>query len=230
MRVQFGYKTPDDWYEAFLFECVDSETKWLDVGCGRFLFPSNRRGARVLASRCKLLMGLDPSDNIDENPYVHERAKCQIDELVTERKFDLITLRMVAEHIQKPDEAVRALSRLLTPQGRIVIYTIYRWSPVSLISAATPMSVHHAVKGWLWRTEEKDTFPIAYKMNTRRALKRLFADVGLREEYFAYLDDCRSLQRWKMTNFLELSVWKALNAVGAHYPEVCILASFRNAN
>src|SRR5882672_6315992 len=69
LRAQFGYYTPDDWYEALLFEKVTPETEWLDVGCGRMMFPSNRSAARVLADRCRLLVGLDPSDNIDENPF-----------------------------------------------------------------------------------------------------------------------------------------------------------------
>ena len=111
LRDRFHYRTPDDWYEATVFDLVTSETVWLDVGCGRDLFPSNPAAAHVLASRCRLLVGLDPSDNIDENPFVHERAKCQLEDFETDRKFDLITLRMVAEHIRDPQKVARVLSR-----------------------------------------------------------------------------------------------------------------------
>ncbi len=227
LRAWFGYNTPDDWYEAFLFETVTEETTWLDVGCGRYLFPSNAAGAQILSSRCRLLFGLDPSDNIDENPYVHQRAKCQIEEFKTDLRFDLITLRMVAEHIRNPKAVVGVLSRLVAPGGRVVIYTVPKWSPVSLVAAATPIAVHHVVKRWIWRTSEKDTFPTTYRMNTRGVLKRLFAETGLLEESFCYLDDCRTFQRWKISNFIELCVWKALRTIRLHYPETCILAVYK---
>jgi SAM-dependent methyltransferase len=227
LRSRFGYQTPDDWYEATLFQSVTKATVWLDVGCGRFLLGSNHPTAKMLAERCRHLVGLDPSDNIDDNPYVHERAKSTLEAYQTDRQFDLITLRMVAEHICNPEAAVAALSRLTKPGGQVVIYTISKWSPASLVAAATPMSVHHAAKHWLWRTEERDTYPIAYKMNTRGTLRRLFAKEGFREEWFRYLDDCRSFQRWKISNIIELSLWKILHKIGVGYPEACILAIYR---
>ena len=178
LRSRFGYQTPDDWYEATLFQSVTKDTVWLDVGCGRFLLGSNHPTAKVLAKRCRHLVGLDPSDNIDDNPYVHERVKSTLEDYQTDREFDLISLRMVAEHICNPEAAIAALSRLTKPGGQVVIYTTCKWSPACLVAAATPMSVHHAAKRWLWGTEERDSFPVAYKMNTRGTLRRLFAKEG----------------------------------------------------
>ena len=37
-------------------------------------------------------------------------------------RFDLITLRMVAEHIQDPDRSIARLAELLKPGGLVVIY------------------------------------------------------------------------------------------------------------
>ena len=73
--------------------------------------------AQLLAKRCKVLVGLDPSDNIDENPLIHERFKGLLEDYHTDRRFDLVTLRMVAEHISNPSAAVAALSRLCSPGG-----------------------------------------------------------------------------------------------------------------
>jgi hypothetical protein len=112
----------------------------------------------------------------------------------------------------------------------VVIYTVYRWSPVTLVSAAAPFWVHGAVKKVIWNTEEKDTFPTQYRMNTRRELRRIMSDAGFEEEEFSYLDDCRSLARWKLTNIMELITWKGLHAVGLHYPEVCLLALYRKSS
>jgi hypothetical protein len=67
LRAQFGYFTPDEWYEATLFCLIDEKIDWLDVGCGWQLFPSNRRLADVLSSRCRSLTGVDPDDSIRRN-------------------------------------------------------------------------------------------------------------------------------------------------------------------
>src|SRR5262249_18400023 len=64
-RVQ--YFSPDTGYEALVAKLVQEQTAWLDVGCGRNVFPSNARLAEVLAKRCKLLVGVDPDQTVEEN-------------------------------------------------------------------------------------------------------------------------------------------------------------------
>lgn len=228
-RQRFGYFTPDEVYEALMLHLVGPETEWLDVGCGRALFPSNPGLAELLSQRCRFLAGLDPSDNIQLNPYVHEKAQCLLEEYGTARRFDLISLRMVAEHIADPHSAIAALARLVKPGGQVVIYTVSKWSPAALLAAATPMAVHHAVKAALWRTAPEDTFPTTYLMNTRATLAGLFAAAGFREQDFARLDDCRSLARWPVTSWLELATWRGLRSVGLGYPEACLLGVYRRA-
>lgn len=230
LRAFFGYHTPDDWYEAFVAGAVREDTTWLDIGCGRGLFQSNHALAAKLAARCRLLVGVDPDRNIDDNPYVHQRARCSIEDYTSEQQFSLITMRMVAEHIGHPERVISSLRQLSLEGGLIVIYTVWKWAPVSLIAAATPLSVHHLVKRALWKAERRDTFPTVYKMNTRRTLLRLFCNAGFEEETFQYLDDCRSLQRWRLTNIAELCAWATLRRVGVGYPERCILASYRKGH
>lgn len=227
-RLGFGHLTPADWYESLLDSLVTSQTVWLDVGCGRDLSPGNAATARRLSDRCQKLVGIDPSENIDGNAFVHERLRMPIEDHPPGRAYNLITLRMVAEHIEAPEAVVNQLVSLLLPGGRIVIYTVAGFSPSVIVAASTPLSVHHAVKRLLWRTEERDTFPTVYRMNTRSALTRLFCGEGLSEEMFAYLGDCRSTARFKLLQYVELSVWKTLSVIGLHYPEACILAVYRS--
>ena len=169
LRAQYGYAVPSDLYEAFVFSLVTPNTRWLDVGSGRTPFPGNPQGARQLAERCALLVGIDPSDNIQANTFVHQRHQCLLEDFATDQQFDLITLRMVAEHITHPESTVATFARLVAPGGRVVMLTVNKWSPGSVVAAVTPMSVHHRAKKFLWNTREEDTFPVAYKMNTRRA-------------------------------------------------------------
>jgi len=227
LRQSFGYATPDDLYEAMVFSLVTPSTKWLDVGCGHSTFPRNQEGARVLADRCEVLVGIDPSENVHDNKIVHESRQCTIEEFSTDRQFDLITLRMVAEHIANPQAAVSALSRLTARNGSVVIYTVSKWSPAAIVAALTPLSFHHKAKKFLWDTEERDTFPTEYKMNTRRELSQLFSDAGFRETLFHRADDCRSFARFRSFEKAELLAWKALRSMGLRYPDSCILAVYQ---
>ena len=229
LRDQFGYRSPDDWYEATLFHLIGSSTEWLDVGCGRNIFPSNPAAAAHLAKRCALVVGIDPSDNVRDNTLVHEWAQCLLQDYETDRQFDLVTMRMVAEHIEDPSTAMAALQRLVRPGGRVVIYTVAKFSPASMVAAVTPMPVHHFAKRVLWGGEERDTFPVAYRMNTRKDLRAQFETVGFREEAFRYLDDCRSFAQWKALAAVELAMWRTLRSIGLRYPESCLLGVYQKA-
>jgi SAM-dependent methyltransferase len=205
---------------------VDANTEWLDVGCGRHLFRNNKPLAHLLSTRCRLLVGVEPDDTLDENPYVHERAKTTLQDYRTNHTFDLITLRMVAEHIIEPQTTAQALANLTRPGGRVVVYTIFKWSPVPIFTRLIPFDLHHIFKYMLWRTEAKDTFPVAYRMNTRRCLAELFEAAGFFERHCYYLDDCRVFAQFRLLNFLELSLQKLSRALRLHYPEVCLLGVY----
>ena len=183
--------------------------------------------ARRLAKQCRKLVGIDPSDNIDDNEIVHERLKMPIEDHPPGAVYDLITMRMLAEHIQSPADVVARLSALLAPGGRIVIYAVSKYSPSVLIASVTPMSVHHAAKHLLWRTGKRDTFPTTDRMNTRATLAGLFATQNMTEEVFQLLPDCRTTSRFQRLRFLELCLWKLLTTMGIPYPETCILAVYR---
>lgn len=172
-------------------------------------------------------MGVDPDDSIRQNRWLHEHRQCRLEDLDTNRRFDLISLRMVAEHIADPTAAVAALGRLTRENGRVVIYTVSKWAPASLVAAATPLSVHHAVKRVLWGTSPKDTFPTVFRMNTRRRLNQLFRPYGFVEEQFLHLNDCRAFGGWKVGALVELSCERVLRALGLPYPEICILGVYR---
>src|SRR5499427_4713294 len=79
IRSRFGYFTPDDCYEATVSRLVTPGCRWLDVGSGRNVFPSNQGLARTLAQRCEVLAGADPAETIQENEYVHARVRASIE-------------------------------------------------------------------------------------------------------------------------------------------------------
>lgn len=230
MRARFGYYNPDEYYEALLDAMVTASTRWLDVGCGRELFPSNRPLARELADRCARLVGVDPDDTLRENRYVHEAVLQPFEQYDGGMAHDLVTLRMVAEHVRDPEAVARSVARASAPGAAAVVYTVSGRSPVPLLTRVVPMAARHRIKRWLWRTDEKDTFPTAFRMNSRRRLRQLLGDVGFDEVLFLRLDDCRTLSRFRSGQWLELTVRRALRAVGLGYPEACLLGVYRRRN
>lgn len=226
LRLDFDYFNPDDYYEAIVARLVQKQTRWVDIGCGRDVFPSNPDLARELAERCEFLFGIDPDPNIRDNALVDERFEGIVEDCVTDHRFDLITLRMVAEHIVDPERSVAKLAELARPGGLVVIYTPNKWAPVSLVAAMVPNQFHYSIKRIFWGGEERDTFPTAFKMNTRETLRRHFSNNNMHEVFFAYLDDCRSTNNFRMLNYMELSIQRALRSVGAKYPENCLLGIY----
>lgn len=220
------YFIPDVYYEAAVAKLIGADTAWLDIGCGRDVFPTNARLAEKLAKRCKLLVGIDPDATVAENRIVHVREQCTVEDFKTDLTFDVITLRMVAEHIAAPERALAALARLTKAGGKVVVFTINHLSPVSLAAWLIPFQLHHPIKRLLWKTEEKDTFPVAYQMNSKGRLRRLFEEHGFRESYFAHLSDCRTSFRFPVVHGAELMTWRVLHAFGLVYPENCLLGIY----
>lgn len=229
LRRAYDYYTPDDVYEALVAGIVAPGMAWLDVGCGRELFPANHELARALARRAGRLVGVDPDPTLDENPWLHEKVRLGIDAYDGGQRFDLVTLRMVAEHIADPGACVRAIERALRPGGIAIVFTVFAGSPMPLLTRLAPMGLRHRVKSWLWGTQPKDTFPTCFLMNTRSALQRLFVGVGMAEEHFLRLDDCRTFARFRGLTEIELRLLRTCRCVGLPYPEHCLLGLYRKA-
>lgn len=226
-RLQHGYFNPDDQYEAIVARLVQPGFSWADIGCGRDIFPSNPQLARALSQRCGFLFGIDPDPNIRDNPFIKEGFEGMAEDCTTAHRFDLITLRMVAEHIVDPQRSVAKIAELLKPGGLAVIYTPNKWAPVSVLAALVPNRLHHRLKSLVWDAQARDTFPTAFKLNTRADLARHCSNNGLDEMYFAFLDDCRTFSGFRLLSLTELKLQRVLRSLGLRYPENCLLGVYR---
>jgi 2-polyprenyl-3-methyl-5-hydroxy-6-metoxy-1,4-benzoquinol methylase len=226
-RHRHGYHTPADVYEALVANVVRKGCRWVDIGGGHQVFPDNPELARALISRCSRVVAVDPSPNVLDNEFAHERVQSLIEDYQPDDAFDLATMRMVAEHVTRPEQVVGALSRLLRPKGIVIVFTVSLWSPVTLVSRLTPHRLHHPIKERIWGTSEADTFPVAYQMNTRRRLLRLLRAQGFRELAFAHLDDLSMTARSRTLNAIEFTVWRLLRRIGLRYPEHCLLGVYQ---
>lgn len=226
-RRQFDYFLPAEMYEAAVACLVIDGCRWIDVGGGSTLFPGNEPLARTLVSRCSRVVALDPSDNVLDNVLVHERVHGALEVYRPKRPFDLATLRMVVEHVADPEGLLGGLARVVRPGGTVVVFTVNLWSPVTVVSRFTPFWIHHLIKRMLWDVDERDTFPVEYKMNTRKTLDGLFERHGFSPVSFAYLDDLSVLSGRKYLGQIELFAWRNLARWGIRYPENCLLGIYR---
>lgn len=227
LRRSFGYFSPDDYYEAIIAKLLRKNAAWADVGCGRDIFPSNVELAARLARRCDHVIGIDPDPNIQENPFLTEKHQGMVDDFAGSVACDLVTMRMVAEHIANPGSAMRQVSGMLKQHGSVVILTPHKRAPLSLLARLIPFRIHHPVKRFFWGTEERDTFPVEFKMNTRTDLARLAEYADMDVVSYGLYADCSVFSRFRWLNRFELAVWKILDRLGATYPESCIIAVFR---
>jgi SAM-dependent methyltransferase len=225
-RHRFGYFLPSDFYEAVVKKHVFEGCEWVDIGGGRDIFPDNRRLADLLASRCSVVVAVDPSDNVYQNKAVHDRVRCPIEDYKPGRQFDLATMRMVAEHVAEPANVLSALHRLLRPGGHAIIFTVNLHSPITVVSRFVPHQLHHPIKKLFWGGEEKDTFPTEYRMNTRRTLRQLFEGHQFAERAFLQIDDLAFFRKFKNLNYIEMLIWRTISKIGIRYPENCLLGVY----
>ena len=226
-RLKAGYFLPVDIYEAVVTKHVFQGCAWLDVGGGRHIFPEHPKLARRLVSRCSRVAAVDPAPTVYDNAFVTERHQCPIESFVDERRFHLATFRMVVEHIENPARVLRRLRGLLVPGATVIVLTVNRWSPCSLVSRVVPFRLHHPLKHVFWGGDARDTFPTKYRLNTHAALHRAFDGEGFVESGFAYLDDLSLFGGFKSLNAVEIAAWRIFHRAGLTYPEHCLLAIYR---
>lgn len=154
----------------------------LDAGCGRTV-PVLRR----FAGRAGRLIGVELVEFTDVPPGI-ETYKTDLANLpLPDACVEVIMSRSVFEHLTDPDAVYRELARVLKPGGRIVFLTANLWDYGTMVARLVPNRHHAKVVKTVEGRAEEDTFPTAYRTNTRRDVDRLSAAAGLRVTAFEYL-------------------------------------------
>jgi SAM-dependent methyltransferase len=154
----------------------------LDAGCGRTV-PVLRK----YLGKAERLIGVEMVEFTDV-PAGIETHNADLARLpLPDASVDLIMSRSVFEHLSDPASVYREFARVLRAGGRVVFLTANMWDYGTLAARLVPNRFHarivHAVEG---RAEE-DTFPTAYRTNTRHDVRRLADGAGLQVEKFDYL-------------------------------------------
>lgn len=154
----------------------------LDAGCGRTV-PVLRK----YLGRVKRLIGVELVEFTEVPPGI-ETYNVNLASLpLPDGCVDLIMSRSVFEHLTDPESVYREFARVLRPGGRVVFLTANMWDYGTLFARLVPNRLHGRIVKAVEGREEEDTFPTAYKTNTRGDVDRLATSAGLRVECFEYL-------------------------------------------
>ena len=135
-----------------------------------------------LASHCKTLIGMDIG--VTSNRNIQRLVQGSVYALpFADDTLDLITFRMVLEHLARPHHAFAECARCLCPGGAIVVITPNLLNYAILGNAVATKLLPDRLRLHIVRASDSraaaDIFPVFYKANTMPHLVELLNSSGL---------------------------------------------------
>lgn len=196
-------------FERLVESLIGPQTQvLLDAGCGRTAPVLQKYLGRV-----PRLIGVELVDFTDVPPGI-EMHNADLARLPLEdASVDLIISRSVFEHLTDPVAVYAELRRVLRPGGRIVFLTANFWDYGTQVARLVPNRFHAKVVRAVEGRPEEDTFPTAYKTNTKADIHRLADGAGLEVERIDYLNQ---YPNYLMFNGLLFAVGMAFERLTTH--------------
>jgi ubiquinone/menaquinone biosynthesis C-methylase UbiE len=176
-------------YASELDRLVKGGVRWLDAGCGHQILEVRlRQEEEQLLKRTALAVGCDASAaSLRSHRSLHNLVACTLDHLpFRDAGFDLVTLNMVAEHLDRPRRVLREIARITDKSGLVVIHTPnaagYQTWLARLGWRVLPSQVALKVIRFLEHRDAEDVFPTFYRANRQRELRELLKGAGMEEE------------------------------------------------
>lgn len=168
-------------YERSLRPLVSISPRWLDVGCGRRMFPSWREPSELWARSVKGLCGLDPDGaSLRDNSTIRDRVCGSATDLpFASATFDLVTANMVVEHLDAPSRQFAEIARVLKPGGLFLFHTPNVFGHPTLAARFIPHALKRRIARLLDGRDEEDVYPTYYRANSISAISEAAARAGL---------------------------------------------------
>ena len=161
---------------------LSPEAVLLDAGCGR-----TAPVLRKYLGKARRLIGVELVSFTETMPGI-ETYNADLAHIPVETgSVDVIMSRSVFEHLTDPEAVYREFARVLRPGGVVVFLTANMWDYGTLVAKLIPNRFHSSIVKRVEGRAEEDTFPTAYRTNTRRAVEKLSRHTGFGIESFEYL-------------------------------------------
>lgn len=172
-------------YFELLKARLSSHTLWLDIGCGRRLFPDWMPRAEeeeaALKARLNTTFGIDADVlSLRDNQFVQHRFVGDCCSLpFADASFDLLTANMVVEHVAQPRALLSEVYRVLKPNGIFLFHTPNALSYATLMARLVPEALKVRLIGFLENRKAEDVFLTFYRLNAPRRILELARNTGL---------------------------------------------------
>jgi len=167
--------SPERAFEEKLRQIVVPGDRILDAGCGTGKF-FGMDFAREIG--CPLV-GIDLRQDLSTNPEIDFGVRAELNDLpFADGSFDVVSCRLVIEHVDFPDAVLKEFYRVLRPGGRLAIFTPNLLHYFGVAASLTPHWFHVWFNSRVRGFDKEDTFPTRYRANTRRRLRKLFLKSG----------------------------------------------------
>jgi ubiquinone/menaquinone biosynthesis C-methylase UbiE len=223
-------------YAALLKELVTTGTRWLDAGCGhQTLEVRLHQDEQAMVNRAELAVGCDVvAASIRRHRSLRNRAVCRLQRLpFGDHTFNLVTLNMVAEHLERPEDVIAELARVVVPNGLVVIHTpnavAYQAHLTRLVWRILPRRLTYGLISFLEHRQPEDVFPTFYRANSRQQLRQLSSGVGLVEQQVQMVFERPVLYFFAPLSALEMVSVRLFRRLGlAEFCASTILGVYRN--
>jgi SAM-dependent methyltransferase len=176
-RIYPEYRHRWEVYNELLCKHLTRETAWLDIGCGLNEYVSD------FGERAKSSLGVDRESIPGRSPSPFLQADIRKIPL-PDCCANLVTLRMVAEHLEYIPDDFSEINRLLSPGGVLIVLTTNTLSPMIFLPRLIPFSLKRLIIYMLFDVKDTDVLPTYHRFNTPAKLRKGVYDLCLSELLF----------------------------------------------
>jgi SAM-dependent methyltransferase len=175
-RLRPGWRESLVLYREAVSRHVGPGDRVLDLGCGHadWLAPE--------VAGVGFIAGADPDlDALRRNRLLSNRVAAVGERLPFRGGvFDVVVSAWVFEHLEDPRAAICELRRVLRPGGRLVFLTPNAWNYNVWLIRLVPNRLHDLFTRRLYRRQDRDTYPVHYRLNSARRIEAVMLTAGFR--------------------------------------------------
>jgi ubiquinone/menaquinone biosynthesis C-methylase UbiE len=186
-RIVPKLRYSQDLYQEVLEMVINSESRWLDIGCGHQILPPWKLSEeQQLITNAAQVVGIDYDwRSLLKHTTIADRLQGTADALpFGNGSFNLVTANMVVEHLDNPGVQFREISRVLKPNGIFTFHTVNAVGYFAKLRRLVPAQWVKPIAKALDGRESDDVFEVQYKANSESDIVKLATESNFEIEQF----------------------------------------------